>query len=181
MIIQKLNEIRCYSGHNVTLTDNLKWTTPPLDWIIKINIDAMTSSDGRIGLAAIIRDSSGLIISVEINCISGLPNAFFGESSAALMGVKLLQGSQHYNIILELDALQVVQAIHSSQVGRLEGSSIIQDIRRALMFNRRWQVIHTPREGSRSPQFGSPCTHGISKNKMDYLTTTNLKEHHTSS
>lgn len=77
------------SGRHATLHDNLKWVPPPLNWI-KINADAEISSDGRLELATIIKDNLGTIIVADFRCITGLSNAFFGESVAALMGIQLL-------------------------------------------------------------------------------------------
>lgn len=89
-ITRELNEIICRPGRQVTAYDSLNWIAPPSNWI-KISTDAAISSDGRIGFAAIIRDSLRAIISAEIRCVRGPPNAFLGESTAALMGIYLLQ------------------------------------------------------------------------------------------
>lgn len=110
----------------------------------------MLNPNGRIGLAAIPRDSVGAVISAEFNYLIGPTNVFFPESAAVLMGLRLLQEGHHDNIILESNALQVVQAIRSKELGRSEASSVIQDFKRLLPSFQRWQINHTLCQGNQA-------------------------------
>lgn len=152
MITHQLNEIRFQPSCSTTNPPVLKWTAPLPDWI-KINTDAALNQSGRIGLAAIARDHTRMVISAEINCVYGPLNAFFAESAAALMGTRLLQGGKYDNIILESDALQVVQALHSTTLGRSEAAMLIQDIKRLLPSFKRWQITHTMRQGNQAAHY----------------------------
>lgn len=75
MISQELNDIRCMPGRHNTLHAELKWLAPPPNWI-KINTDATLTSDDKIGLAAIIRDSTKVVAAMEMRCITGPSNSF---------------------------------------------------------------------------------------------------------
>lgn len=105
-------------------------------------MDAAMDTEERTRLAVIIRDSEGLFISAEIKSFVGPINVFYAELAAILIGLHLLQEDQHENVILESDSLYVVQAIHSTEIGRSEAASLIQDIKRLLPSFQRWQIIH---------------------------------------
>lgn len=101
-------------------------------------------------MAAISRDSEGAIVSAEFNYLNDPFNVFFAETAAALMGLRLVQDGQQHNIILETDALQVVNAIHYAEIGRSEAAALISDIKRILPSFGRWKIDQISTEGNQA-------------------------------
>lgn len=104
--------------------NTLNWSPPPLGWY-KINFDA-TFEEGITHLAVVIGDVNEIFIKAwvsKVNC-NGL---FSIEASTTGMAFKLGQSLQSKNIIIEENALAVIECILNGQhIGDWRGSSFVQ-------------------------------------------------------
>lgn len=96
---------------------------------IKINVDGTTSDDGRpSSIGVIIRDSQGFSISASSRVLSSPFPTETTEALAIQEGVLLASEMGLSNVILEFDALSIIQAVNEGNVGG-EFGHIIQNIR----------------------------------------------------
>ena len=95
----------------------IRWEAPP-QGIFKINVDGATSEHGRnSSIGVIIRDCNGLVVAALSKY---LPGRFAADQVGALameQGILLAQELHLSRIILESDALAVVQAVNDNSTG----------------------------------------------------------------
>jgi ribonuclease HI len=128
---------------------------PPVQWkahslgLYKINWDAaIDMKNRRMGVGIIARDYQGLVVAAHSLTLHGYTDSLVAEAWAALHAVDLAKESGLLDIILEGDALQVVNeinlAIHFfSKIGHFT-----DDIRSVLHSLRSFRIIHVKREAN---------------------------------
>ena len=105
-----------------------KWRAFPMGFI-KINVDGAASDDGRpSSIGVIIRDSQGSFIAASSRVLSSPFPTKTIEALALQKGVLLASEMGLSNVILEFDALSIIQAINEGNVGGEFGRNI-QNIR----------------------------------------------------
>lgn len=88
------------------------WRPPPVDFI-KVNVDAsVTISADSYGVGLVGRDSNGQVLFAEGRCYSGSVSSFVAELRAVEEGLKMTFNLGYDHMVLESDALQVINAIH---------------------------------------------------------------------
>lgn len=100
------------------------WRKPPRG-IIKVNWDASVDSKGkRIGIGLIMRDHGGAAIAMLCETTAYVQDPATAEAIAARRGVEFCAELGIRRVILERDALQIVQALNQA-VGGLEPAGVI--------------------------------------------------------
>ena len=104
-----------------------RWEAPP-QGVFKINVDGATSDHGRnSSIRVIIRDCNGLVVAALSKYLPGRFAADQVEALAMEQGILLAQELQLSRVILESDALAVVQALNDNSTGN-ELGHILQGI-----------------------------------------------------
>jgi hypothetical protein len=90
-----------------------KWERPEQNYI-KVNCDtAYDVNTGNGGWGCVLRDADGDAISVYRGRVESLMSALHGELIASIHGVQAAADKGVGHVILEMDALEVVQAVYS--------------------------------------------------------------------
>ncbi|XP_075649953.1 uncharacterized protein LOC142620475 [Castanea sativa] len=104
-----------------------KWNLPPPGFF-KVNVDGATSNlGGNSSVGAIIRDYTGQVIAANYKILKAGYSADLVETLALLHGVMLAQELHLSRVLMESDALAVIQAVNDKCTGCRSGH-IIQDI-----------------------------------------------------
>lgn len=123
--------------------NTLNWSPPPLGWY-KINFDA-AYEEGIAHLAVVIGDANEIFIKAwvsKVNC-NGL---FATEASTTVVAFKLGQSLQSKNIIIEENALAVIECILNGQhIVDWRGSSFVQSCCRIRDLHHFSKVNFSPR------------------------------------
>ena len=94
-----------------------RWETPP-QGVFKINVDGVTSDQGNnSSIGAIIRDCNGHVVVALSKYLQGRFAADQVEALAVEQGILLAQELQLSSVIVESDALTVIQAINDNITG----------------------------------------------------------------
>ncbi|KAK9991321.1 hypothetical protein SO802_026306 [Lithocarpus litseifolius] len=128
---------------------NNRWTSPP-PGIVKINVDGATSEDGRnSNVGAVIRDSCGAVIVACGKFLQGQFSVSEVEALAVESGILLARDMNLTQIIVETDALSIVNSINENFI---EGSigHLIQGILALLNSFSSWKVIHVKWDHNRA-------------------------------
>lgn len=125
-----------------------RWSPPPLGWI-KINFDA-AFSEGVTHPAVIVRDSNGTITTTWTSELM-VDGPFSVEASAAHMALKIGELQHEQCVIIEGDALSVIQSIYQ-HIPILDwwGEKIIQECQSISTRNMARNIQFTPRASNRA-------------------------------
>ena len=90
-----------------------KWEKPEAGFV-KVNCDAaFDGTSGNVGQGCILRDDKGDTISARRVRVESLMSAFHGELIAAIQGSQAAAEMSVGHVIIETDAIEVVQAVYS--------------------------------------------------------------------
>ncbi|XP_065623699.1 uncharacterized protein LOC136065014 [Quercus suber] len=124
------------------------WTPPPPGYY-KINVDGASSEDGRpSSIGVIIHDSNGRVMAAMCKLLQACHPIEAVEAIAIENGILLAQEIQVSKIIIESDALNIVQAINSKQLGG-EFGHILHGILLSLDHFCCWKLQHLKRDCNR--------------------------------
>ncbi|XP_023907861.1 uncharacterized protein LOC112019574 [Quercus suber] len=124
------------------------WTPPPPGYY-KINVDGASSEDGRpSNIGVIIHDSNGRVMAAMCKLLQACYPIEAVEAIAIENGILLAQEIQVSKIIIELDALNIVQSINSKQLGG-EFGHILHGILLSLDHFCCWKLQHLKRDCNR--------------------------------
>ncbi|KAL0008623.1 hypothetical protein SO802_010125 [Lithocarpus litseifolius] len=139
---------------------NNGWTPPPLG-VVKINVDGATSKDGRnSSVGVVIRDSCGVVIAACGKFLQGQSSVTEVEALAVESGILLARDINLTQIIVEFDAISIVNSINENF---MEGSigHLFQGILALLSSFSSWKVNHVKRDNNRAAHkltlFRVPC------------------------
>ena len=90
--------------------------SPPLTGL-KVNFDAHVSPNGEVGVGAVVREPMGTIKLMGVKRMEGRWDASVAEAMAALYAVELVQRFGYDGIMVEGDALLVINALKRKQEG----------------------------------------------------------------
>ncbi|XP_073119607.1 uncharacterized protein [Henckelia pumila] len=108
---------------------NSSWTKPPINFV-KCNVDAAVFKDPpRMGYGCIIRDSSGVVIKAICGCFPGIFTSIMAEAMSIREALSWLKELNISNVIVESDALLVVNAFHSSAIDVSGVGLLMEDCR----------------------------------------------------
>ncbi|KAK9999628.1 hypothetical protein SO802_019231 [Lithocarpus litseifolius] len=143
-----------YKGALVALIMNLgdknnAWTPPP-PGVVKMNVDGATSEDGRnSSVGVVIRDSYGAVIAACGKFLQGQFSVTEVEALAMEYGILLARDMNLTQIIVESDAIPIVNSINKNFI---EGSigHLFQGILALLSSFSSWKVNHVKRDYNRA-------------------------------
>ncbi|KAF5458192.1 hypothetical protein F2P56_022246 [Juglans regia] len=119
---------------------------PPPQGIVKINLDA--SVDKHLSLAGfgvVVRDSKGHVLATMRMKQNLLPDPHLSESYVVFYASKFAMELGFQRIILEGDALNIVEGIKNGAQGWDSSSMLILDARSLLAQLQQWTVAHIQR------------------------------------
>ena len=128
--------------------ESSRWT-PPLPGVFKINVDGATSEDGRnSSVGVVIRDSGGVILTACSKFLQGQFSIEEVEALAMEAGILLAQDMKLSQIIVESDAISIVNSVNENF---MEGSIgyLFQGILALLSSFTSWKVNHVNRDYNR--------------------------------
>jgi ribonuclease HI len=127
---------------------SIKWTPPP-NGCFKANWDiALNKQTKWMGIGVIIRDDQGLVSSALCQTKDAFPEPVTAEAMGALCAIELCKDLGLQDVILEGDAIQVVQAINKQGMQNCCYGQILEDIH-AVLRSFRWKEIkHVKREAN---------------------------------
>jgi ribonuclease HI len=123
-----------------------RWRKPPQD-VAKINCDGAFMQEERSGgWGFVIRSSEGEVIFTGFGNLKRVLEPFHAEIIACLQAVQRAADLGLQKVILETDALMVVQAALSSIDDRSSASGLVWELKALLRCNfSSWVVAHNPR------------------------------------
>ncbi|KAF5447347.1 hypothetical protein F2P56_032905 [Juglans regia] len=153
--MQMKNSTRDQRLHN----QNVNWSPPPLH-VWKINWDAaVDKAKCKVGIGIIVRNHTGSVVATSRLNRPLYPDPALAEAIGALEAARLCHHLGLTNIILEGDALQVIQAINSRSENWSSTGMIMEDVKGQLSTFESWSAIHIRREGNKA-------AHELAKNAL---------------
>lgn len=123
----RLAKFRCPPHHPASGMSS--WSPPPVN-VFKINFDgAVFESQCSAGVGAVIRNSAGEVMATMVNKVAGVVNSEYIEALAAIQALDVAIDIGYQEVILEGDALRVIQAINSNAVNLSSIGHLIEEIR----------------------------------------------------
>jgi ribonuclease HI len=101
-----------------------------------------------VGVGVVVRDDQGKVILAQGKSILAMYDPATGEAVAALVAVELYRDLDVFDVILEGDSLEVVNAINEDRSSRRKYGHILDDIKMVLSSLRSWEVMHVKREAN---------------------------------
>lgn len=121
--------------------ETIRWEAPPLG-VYKINVDGAVSEDGRVSsVGVIIRNNKGDILQTPPRFFSSMETEIF----ALEIGILLAKEMQLSQIIIESDALSVVQDLQNKETNGSVGQLYL-GIYDLLKSFRSWSIKHLKRD-----------------------------------
>ena len=139
------------------------WHAPPVGFF-KVNVDGAAFDDGRPScIGVVIRDSRGFLIAASNKILPASFSAEITESLALQEGVLLASDLGISHVLVESDALSVIQAISSCDLGGDQGH-IIQNIKDISSSFSWCSFQHLKRSGNRAAHevARAACFSGVS-------------------
>ncbi|MCI24473.1 ribonuclease H protein, partial [Trifolium medium] len=128
------------SNHRV-VRNNKSWSPPPVNFL-KLNVDAHLSDDGRWGFGMILRREDGRCVGAATGVCKGSSNggssglsrstspseddAAMAEAEGLRAALQLVETQQLSNVIIELDAEKIVNAMKRKKFPRNQWGRIVQ-------------------------------------------------------
>uniref|UniRef100_A0A8I7B4L5 RNase H type-1 domain-containing protein n=1 Tax=Hordeum vulgare subsp. vulgare TaxID=112509 RepID=A0A8I7B4L5_HORVV len=95
-----------------------------------LNVDAFYSENDFTGACgAVIRNNRGGFIRAATARLDHVPDVVSAEAAALLEGLKLVESTGCNNLLVRMDNLTVVQALHNNEGHSMVGAPILQDCR----------------------------------------------------
>jgi ribonuclease HI len=124
------------------------WKAPPVG-VYKINWDAAIDKSRRImGVGVIVRDGEGEVVAALHSSQMGITDPATAEAYAAWKAVQFGRDLGLPKVILEGDALVIVQALQKEDPSWHKYGSLIETSRSLLRSFQSWSVRHTKREAN---------------------------------
>ena len=125
-----------------------RWTAPP-NGFVKINFDGANAESSRMfGVGVVIRDSEGAVLA---SCAEKLNQPFKAEDMEALAALKALSFAHELgfqNIVLEGDALNLIQALKAQEQNLLPWGLLVEDVKEYGKKFKRVLYSHVKRNGN---------------------------------
>ena len=101
-----------YNAYSRTVTKEKKWT-PPHEGVIKVNFDGAVNVNERTsGMEVVARDSDGMVVGAFESCVKDMIDPTTVEALAAVKALTFAKDMGFQKIILEGDALAVINKIN---------------------------------------------------------------------
>lgn len=124
------------------------WHRPPTG-VSKINWDAsINTATGKMGVGVIIRDAEGLVLASLCSTLPSITNPTIAEAIAAWKAAELCHAMGLQRVILEGDALTIVQGLQQETPSWCQYGLLLEDTRSILHSLPFWKVTHVCREAN---------------------------------
>ncbi|XP_055961886.1 uncharacterized protein LOC126682770 [Mercurialis annua] len=144
------------SRHIVAAELVSKWSPPP-PGLVKLNTDASKSHDDCfMGLGAAIRDEDGQVLVSAANRIPSVQDIIQGEAQAILFGLHLAQDCSLRNVMVEGDALVVINHLNQDHKDLYLQGLIFEDIKHLVASFDSVSFCYSRRSNNQ-------CAHGLAK------------------
>ncbi|KAL2932688.1 ATPase family gene 2 protein [Bienertia sinuspersici] len=140
-------KMRKKGGGTVRVASYERRWCPPND-AVKVNVDAHVSVDGGVGLGAVIRYHRGKIKVDVVLRIKASWKPEVAEAHAALYGVQVASRLGFSKVVLESDAMQVVNAIIREAKGALPIFLFYDEINSLKFYFDSFNCNHVKRRGN---------------------------------
>ncbi|KAL5781808.1 hypothetical protein ACOSP7_006837 [Xanthoceras sorbifolium] len=121
-----------------------RWSVPPLGFF-KINVDAaVVAGKGCFSGGMVVRDAFGVVLDAAALVFSGLFSVEVSEAKAILAGLSLAVEKGWFSLIIESDALNVVNLCNGVSFSLREVDNIVFNIKSLLSGLQDVQVVFVP-------------------------------------
>jgi ribonuclease HI len=125
----------------------LRWKKPQAH-VLKCNWDAaLDVGRNLMGLGIIVRDHEGAVIAAKCSTHTHVSDPVTAEIIAAWTAARFIVQQGYGNVILEGDALGVVQSLQSEDLCWAPAGHLLEDIK-SILSGTAWRVQHIGREGN---------------------------------
>lgn len=146
----KAEEMLTTKRQRATTTCVRPWEKPPVGFV-KLNWDASVDRKGKkMGIGLIVRDHAGGVVAMACETKDHIQDPAVAEAIAARRGVELSGELGIRRLLLEGDALQIVQAISSDVGVWVPYGVIIEDTMQMLQRFQEHDVMHIQREANQA-------------------------------
>lgn len=136
------------NSHKLSRTigeNELRWEAP-MDGFVKVNWDAtVETSKKKMGIGVIIRYSKGEVLATLFELKDHIIASEIAETIAALRAINFSRELDFYKVILEGDALQIVQALGQEGSNLCVYGHLIEETKGILHNMQNWKVHHVRR------------------------------------
>jgi hypothetical protein len=145
------------ANHNTTTLHKPRFRTPtnkqwnrPNEGTIKVNCDANLSREGRWGLGATYRDSSGELLAAATWVVPGAEDPAMAEACVLYQAVRLAQECCFLDVIFESDNSSIIQLVHDGRNPRNYVGSFIRGIHCIKGYFRNCSFRHIGRKANQA-------------------------------
>jgi ribonuclease HI len=127
--------------------NNISWI-PPTNGVLKINVDAHPSDDGRWGLGIVLRTEVGKCVGAVTLVVQGSPVTLEGEALGLKAAIEFAQAYPNDIIIIEMDSKLIVDAVQNRRFSRNYWGCISRHCASMLQANPNRSICWTKRSGN---------------------------------
>ncbi|KAK2365713.1 Ribonuclease H superfamily protein [Trifolium repens] len=127
--------------------NNISWI-PPTNGVLKINVDAHPSDDGRWGLGIVLRTEVGKCVGAVTLVVQGSPVTLEGETLGLKAAIEFAQAYPNDIIIIEMDSKLIVDAVQNRRFSRNYWGCISRHCASMLQANPNRSICWTKRSGN---------------------------------
>jgi ribonuclease HI len=121
-----------HSKQATTIDRNeLSWSPPPSNYQ-KLNVDAHLRNDGRWGFGLILRNEDGRCLGAATRVCAGSNDVAMAEATGLSEAIRFVTENHLNNIIIELDAAIIVQAVTHQKYPRSNWGNLVKSCVRSL-------------------------------------------------
>ncbi|GAU09995.1 hypothetical protein TSUD_398280 [Trifolium subterraneum] len=135
------------SSHLSSSSNNISWSPPPEN-CLKLNVDAHLRDAGHWGIGMILRRSDGRCVGAATKVIKGMKDANLAEATGLKTTLDLLSLRTRDRVIVEMDALGVVNAVTNRIFPRNQWGMVARSCARVLRDKREISVQWVGRKGN---------------------------------
>jgi ribonuclease HI len=129
--------------------NNISWN-PPTNGVLKLNVDAHPSGDGRWGLAIVLKTEEGKCVGAATLVVSGSSITLEGEALSLKVAIDFAQAYPNDNITIEMDSNLIVDAVKNQTFSRNYWGRISRYCASTLQSNPKRSISWTRRSGNKA-------------------------------
>ncbi|CAJ2651829.1 uncharacterized protein LOC123894954 [Trifolium pratense] len=135
------------SSHPSFASNDKSWSPPPRN-CLKLNVDAHLQDDGHWGLGMVLRRDDGRCVGAATRVIKGSNDVGLAETAGLKEALNLIQAMELDEVIVEMDAAVIVNAIHNKIFPRNQWGLLARECSRAFDLNNKLSLKWVSREGN---------------------------------
>jgi ribonuclease HI len=127
--------------------NNTSWN-PPTNGVLKLNVDAHPSDDGRWGIGIVLRTEEGKCVGAATSVVQGSTITLEGEALGLKAAIEFAQVYPNDNITIEMDSKLIVDAVQNQNFSRNYWGCIARHCASTLHLNLNRSICWTRRSGN---------------------------------